>query len=240
MDSAVRESVKKYMPERLRRMVWKCRRKRQKVVMTAECREFLAAYRGHLDACIEKADAFLKDYEGASTTDMLKGAKPFMDELSRVQQSEDPALDLYLPCHTMIYTMCRKARPGTVVETGIQKGGSTHMVLRAMSKNEKGHLWSIDINDFYTYDDKKTSSIGPLVEQDLRGRWTAIRGDAQKVLGKGLEKKSGDVDVFVTGQGHTYEVQLHEGETAWRRIRDGGIFILDRPTGTTTDTLGSF
>lgn len=94
--------------------------------MTPEGREYITTYGKHLEACMKKADTFLKDYEGASMTDMLKGAKPFMDELSRRQQSEDPALDLYLPCHTMIYTICRKMRPEKVVETGVQKGGSTH------------------------------------------------------------------------------------------------------------------
>ena len=239
-DNAMKESVKKYIPERLRDMAWRRKMQKMETKMTPECREFLDAYTGHLKACIEKADTFLKDYEQGGMTDMLKGAKPFMDELSRLQQSEDPALDLYLPCHTMIYTICRKARPEKVVETGIQKGGSAYMVLKAMSKNEKGHLWSIDIHDYFVYNRKKTSSIGPLVEQDLKDRWTAVRGDAQKVLGKVLEKKSGDVDMFMAGQGHTYEVQLHEGETAWPRIRDGGIFILDRPDWNDDRYLGEF
>ena len=197
--------------------------------MTAEGRKYIDTYRGHLNACIEKADIFLKDYEGSSMEEMLKGAEPFMDELSRLQQSEDPALDLYMPAHTMIYLVCKKARSEKAVETGIQKGGSAYMTLKAMSKNERGHLWSIDIANFFRYKDKIISGIGPLVEQDMVDRWTVIRGDAQKVLGRVLEKDSGDVDLFMAGQGHSYEIQMHEGETAWKHIVRGGIFILDRP-----------
>ena len=225
----MRESIKKHIPKCLRDMAWRRRMQKMETKMTPECREFLDAYTGHLKVCVEKADTFLKDYEQAGMADMLRGAKPFMDELSRLQQSEDPSLDLYFPVHTMQYMICKKARPEKVAETGIQKGGSTYMILKAMSKNEKGHLWSIDIHDYFLYNRKKTSSIGPLVEEDLKDRWTTVRGDAQKVLGKVLEKKSGDVDVFMAGQGHTYAVQLHEGETAWPHIVKGGVFVLVRP-----------
>ena len=198
------------------------------VRMTPEASKFIAEYREWLGRCIAKADEYLAASEGRSVVDILKDSKGLMGELADLQaKSGRVDLDLYLPVHTMVYLICRKVRPQKVVETGVEKGGTSHMILQALDKNGSGRLWSIDIGSTFWYKGECVSRIGPLVEDRTKSRWKLVKGDAQEVL-KDVLGKTGDIDVFCAGQGHTYEVQKHEGGHGWPRLRSGGVFVLDR------------
>lgn len=198
------------------------------VKMTPEGRDFIAEYRSWLAQGIGKADDYLAAREGHDLVDVLRESAGLMNELAELQAERGRQdLDLYMPIHTMVYLICRKMRPSKVVETGVEKGGTCHMMLQALHKNDAGRLWSIDIGSHFRYREKFISKIGPLVEEHTKSRWNLVQGNAQEVLGKVLEK-TGEIDVFCAGQGHTYEVQSHEGGHAWPRIRSGGVFVLDR------------
>ena len=196
--------------------------------MTPEGRDFIAEYRGWLAQGISKADGHLAAREGCSLGEVLKESAGLMNELAEMQAKRGKQdLDLYMPIHTMMYLICRKMRPLKVVETGVEKGGTSHMILQALHRNDTGRLWSIDIGSHFRYRGNFISKIGPLVEKHTKSRWNLVRGNAQEVLGNVLEK-TGNIDVFCAGQGHTYEVQSHEGGHAWPRIKSGGVFVLDR------------
>ena len=199
-----------------------------KVKMTPEGRDFIAEYRAWLAQGISKADGYLAAREDYSLGDVLKESTGLMSELSDLQAKRGKQdLDLYMPIHTMVYLICRKMRPLKVVETGVEKGGTSYMMLQALHKNDAGRLWSIDIGSHFRYRERFISKIGPLVEDHTKSRWNLVQGNAQEVLGDVL-KETGDIDVFCAGQGHTYEVQSHEGGHAWQCIRSGGVFVLDR------------
>ena len=199
-----------------------------RVKMTQEGLDFIAEYREWLARGISKADDYLASREGCGLGDVLKQSKGLMNELAELQaKCGNRDLDLYMPIHTMVYLICRKMRPLKVVETGVEKGGTSHMILRALDKNDAGHLWSIDIGSHFKYRGKFISKIGPLVEDHTKSRWDLVQGNAQEVLENVLEE-SGNIDVFCAGQGHTYEVQNHEGGHAWPHIKSGGVFVLDR------------
>ena len=210
------------------------------VRMTPEASKFIAEYRAWLGRCIAKADEYLDANEGHSVVDTLKDSKGLMGELAELQAKSGRAdLDLYLPVHTMVYLICRKVRPDKVVETGVEKGGTSHMILQALDRNGSGRLWSIDIGSTFWYKGEPVSRIGPLVEDRTKVRWDLVKGDAQEVMGDVL-RKTGDIDVFCAGQGHTYEVQKHEGGTGWPRLRSGGVFVLDRADWNDNRYLGEF
>lgn len=210
------------------------------VKMTPEALKFIAEYREWLGRCIGRADDYLAAREGRGVVETLKDSGGFMDELAELQaKSGRGDLDLYLPVHTMVYLICRKLRPQKVVETGVEKGGTSHMILQALDRNGSGRLWSIDIGSAFQYKGRFVSSIGPLVEDRTKPRWNLIKGDAQEVMGDVLAE-TGDIDMFCAGQGHTYEVQKHEAGLAWPRLRGGGVFVLDRADWNDNRYLGEF
>lgn len=203
-------------------------RRAEGVKMTPEGRDFIAEYRAWLAQGIGKADDYLAARDGCSLVDVLRGSTGLMSELAELQARRGKQdLDLYMPIHTMVYLICKKMRPLKVIETGVEKGGTSHMILQALYKNDAGRLWSIDIGSHFRYGGSFISKIGPLVEEHTKPRWNLVQGNAQEVLGDVLGE-TGDIDVFCAGQGHTYEVQSHEGGCAWPRIRSGGVFVLDR------------
>ena len=200
--------------------------------MTPQAHEFITGYRKLLDDAICDADRFLENHADSDMVEFLKLSRQLMADMAAKQDREHKKeMDLYLPIHAMLYMLCKKARPTKIVETGVEKGGSTYMILKSFSAHSArtgGHLWSIDIGRYWPYKGKCVAPIGPLVTEDLKKWWSFVLGDAQNVLDSVLEK-TGKLDAFMALQGHTYKVQKHEGEAAWPHIKSGGIFVLDRP-----------
>lgn len=93
---------------------------------------------------------------------------------------------------------------------------------------------------FPRYNGKFVASIGSLIDDDLKSEWNFVCGNAQKILESSLKKKVGKVDLFIAGQGHTYEVQKHEGKYGWEYLKNGGIFVLDRPDWNDNKFLNEF
>jgi len=197
--------------------------------MTTEAQEFLSSYKMWLNTVIKEANLEYTHCKNLPIKEFLKEISSFINDISIKQEKEGKKeLDLYLPVHTMLYLLCKKIKPEKVVETGVEKGGSTYMILKALNENNTGKLWSIDIGKLFVYNRKFVAPIGPLVEDNLKSQWEFVCGNAQKILGSTF-KKVGKVDLFMAGQGHTYEVQNHEGEVGWKYLKSGGIFLLDRP-----------
>ncbi len=197
--------------------------------MTQEAHEFIIRYRQILDDAMLDADQFMEKHADSDMVEFLKSSKQFMDDMATMQDKNKKSRDLYLPIHTMLYMLCKKQKPSRIIETGVEKGGSTYAILKALNTvNINTYLYSIDIAENYTYKNEYVAKIGPLVTDHLKKRWKFVHGDAQKILGTVLEE-TGELDAFMALQGHTYEVQKHEGDTAWPHIKSGGIFVLDRP-----------
>ena len=198
--------------------------------MTQEAHEFITRYRQVLDDAMPDADQFMEKHADSDMVEFLKSSKQFMDDMATMQDKKnEKSMDLYLPIHTVLYMLCKKQKPSSIIETGVEKGGSTYAILKALDTiNINTYLYSIDIGKYYTYKNEYVAKIGSLVTDHLKKRWKFVHGDAQKILGTVLEK-TGELDTFMALQGHTYKVQKHEGETAWPHIKNGGLFVLDRP-----------
>ena len=120
----------------------------------------------------------------------------------------------------LLYTICRAIKPEIIIETGVASGLSSTVFLLALEKNQNGHLYSIDlppseklnltIGQHTTIPKNKT--VGWIVPDSLKKRWTLELGDSRKILPEILNKLK-KCDLFLHDSNHTYEHMTWEYET---------------------------
>lgn len=133
----------------------------------------------------------------------------------------------------ILYCIVRCLKPEKVVETGVFYGFSTYMILRALNRNDYGHLYSIDLPAYYDskyippkYRLPKNKQPGFIVPNSLKDRWELLIGKTKERL-PFLLKKLGSIDIFIHDSEHTYDNMMFEYETTSRYIRKGGILFSD-------------
>ncbi|MER3424423.1 MAG: hypothetical protein C4293_15605 [Nitrospiraceae bacterium] len=123
-----------------------------------------------------------------------------------------------MPMHAMIYyVLVRLMQPEIVVETGVCEGLSSRLLLRAMERNGRGVLHSIDLpNGNEELGPGKGRQInflpqgketGWMVPNHLRTRRRLYLGDAKELLPKVL-LEVGAIDMFIHDSLHSYEHML--------------------------------
>ena len=134
-------------------------------------------------------------------------------------------------------------QPDVVVETGVNNGASSLIILRAMQEVGRGRLFSIDLpfeaGDYQevTIDgvhtpDAAWSTVpegkkpGWLVPEELRLRWTLYLGDSRDFL-PGVLSGAKEIDMFLHDSEHTFDHMTWEFETAWPYIKSGGVLACD-------------
>jgi cephalosporin hydroxylase len=127
-----------------------------------------------------------------------------------------------------LYAIVRSLTPQVIVETGVASGLSSAFILHALSRNQHGHLYSIDLPPYtIKYEDTEFVSVprglevGWAVKEEDRRRWALIFGNSLNELPK-LCKKLGKLDIFIHDSRHTYSVMLNEYKTAWPYLEVGG------------------
>jgi len=137
-----------------------------------------------------------------------------------------------------LYAMIRTVKPDRTIETGTANGYSTSFILKALEKNDRGILYTIDYpevegkeyppDDFYKEKGgaviPKGRQSGWLVPDALRERCKLFIGRSQDILPQ-LFKTVGEIDIFFHDSEHTYKAMLFEFETAWPYLRPGGILL---------------
>ena len=121
----------------------------------------------------------------------------------------------------IVWCAVRHLRPERVIETGVARGITSRMILRALERNGDGHLWSIDLPFLRTswYDETAAAVPDP-----LRSRWTYVRGSSRRRL-PGLLAELGQIDLFVHDSAHTEANMRFEFRTAWNALRPGGVLV---------------
>jgi Methyltransferase domain len=114
-------------------------------------------------------------------------------------------------------------RPGHVVETGVERGYSSAVVLQALEQAGAGTLHSIDLP---RADLAPGAQIGAAVPAPLRHRWDLRLGPSRQVLPPLLDELPA-VDVFLHDADHARAAQLEEFRSVWPRLRSGGVLIAD-------------
>lgn len=137
-----------------------------------------------------------------------------------------------------IYVLVRMLKPEKAIETGTANGYSTSFILKAMERNKKGTLYSIDFpeiegeiyspHDFYKEKGgaviPKNKTSGWLVPDNLRGRLKLFIGKSQNILHELLPELK-QIDLFFHDSEHTYDAMIYEFEKAWQYLRKKGILL---------------
>lgn len=123
-----------------------------------------------------------------------------------------------------LYALVRGLRPSVVLETGVEIGATSALILTALEKNQKGKLYSLDISP--TLPGRGGLPTGYVVPAPLRSRWKLEIVDAKA----GLPRICGDlgrIDLFYHDSDHSYEHMLFEFRTVWPFLREDGVLIAD-------------
>ncbi|HZY71115.1 MAG TPA: class I SAM-dependent methyltransferase [Thermoplasmata archaeon] len=132
----------------------------------------------------------------------------------------------------LLYLIVRSERPYWVVETGVSTGYSARFILEAMARNNAGHLDSVGIDRFaagvHSSDlpaGLRGRSVGWLVPDRLRSRWSLHIGTSEETLPAVLAQHAGTLDGFLHDSLHQYPVMRREYELGSAAMRPGGLLM---------------
>lgn len=124
----------------------------------------------------------------------------------------------------ILYWICKISKPNIVMETGVNKGYSTALILHALAENRHGILYSIDLPP------PSFASLGfesgVVVPNELKDRWELLIGKSQEIQPVLLSRVQ-EIDIFIHDSEHTYENMMFEWSTVWPHITHGGLLISD-------------
>jgi hypothetical protein len=123
-----------------------------------------------------------------------------------------------------IWCTVRHVKPEVVIETGVAHGVSSRIILEGFSRNDTGHLWSIDLP--HPLDHSLHAQTGAAVTDSCRPRWTYLEGESRRRLPP-LVKEVGRLQLFVHDSLHTAENTLFEMEQAASIMSPGGVMLID-------------
>ena len=128
-------------------------------------------------------------------------------------------------------SLCRAAwcvamhtRPEVVIETGVAHGVTSRVLLEALSQNDFGHLWSIDLP--FPFDHRLHAETGAAVTDACRPRWSYLEGSSKQRMPP-LVAEVGHVEMFIHDSLHTAENTMFEMEQAASAMRKGGVMLVD-------------
>ena len=140
------------------------------------------------------------------------------------RQTYDKYSDAELSMARAAWCTVPHQRPSVVVETGVARGVTSRIVLEALNRNERGHLWSIDLP--HPLDKDLHGQIGAAVPSSHRTRWSYIEGSSRRRLPSVLRSLA-QVEVFIHDSLHTARNTRFEMEQTLRVLAPGGIMIVD-------------
>ncbi|MGH3277617.1 MAG: class I SAM-dependent methyltransferase [Trebonia sp.] len=123
-----------------------------------------------------------------------------------------------------IWCVARHIKPAVVIETGVAHGISSRITLEALSRNDRGHLWSIDLP--HPLNHKLHEQTGMAVTDSCRPRWTYLEGESRKLLPR-LATEVKSVELFIHDSLHTAKNALFEMEQAASVMPPGGVMLVD-------------
>ena len=115
-------------------------------------------------------------------------------------------------------------RPEIVIETGVAHGVTSRIVLEALGRRDRGHLWSIDLP--YALDHGLRTQTGAAVPDECRARWSYLEGSSRQRLPP-LVKEVGHVETFIHDSLHTARNTVFELDQAASVMSPGGVMIVD-------------
>jgi len=129
----------------------------------------------------------------------------------------------------LLYLLVRFSRPEVVVETGVASGFSSSFILKALDRNAKGILHSIDLHCRAGVMVPLGKELGWVVPNEIRYRWNLNLGESTKVLPK-LLGELGSIDMFFHDSRHMYKTMMSEYEIVWPYLKNEGLLLSDDAT----------
>ena len=115
-------------------------------------------------------------------------------------------------------------QPEVVIETGVARGVTSRIVLEALGRSGRGHLWSIDLP--YALDHRLQAQTGAAVPDACRARWSYLEGSSRQRLPP-LVKEVGHVETFIHDSLHTARNTVFELDQVASVMSQGGVMIVD-------------
>jgi hypothetical protein len=122
-----------------------------------------------------------------------------------------------------LWCLTRHLRPNQVVETGVAHGVTSRVILEALERNGRGHLWSIDLPPVERV---WQQHVGIAVGDRYADRWSYLEGTSRRRLPK-LLAQLGEIDLFVHDSLHSERNVRFELDRAWAALRPGGALVVD-------------
>jgi len=171
-----------------------------------------------------------------------EGERALFRHLERMHRLEGRRSYVEIDAPLELYALVRILRPTHVVEVGVSSGVSSAYLLRAMDRNERGTLHSVDLpktairtrtgelsrNASWSIPPGRSS--GWAVPFRLRRRWDLRLGDKKEVLPL-LGRELPTVGLFVYDVPHTETQAARDFAAVGRRMRAGAVAIADHGPG---------
>lgn len=129
----------------------------------------------------------------------------------------------------LLYLLTRTMCPEIVLETGVARGISSSFILKGLDQNNRGKLYSIDLHCREGVAVPADKKLGWAIPEALKGKWTLILGESNKVLPK-LLREIGNIDIFFHDSRHTYQTMMSEYNIIWPYLKVGGLLLSDDAT----------
>lgn len=124
----------------------------------------------------------------------------------------------------LLYDCVRLLKVRNVLETGVAYGWSSLAILKALSQNGLGRLFSVDM----PYPRKKNEKdVGIVVPQYLRKNWTLIRKPDNPGILSALNKAGGGIDLCHYDSDKSWWGRHYAYPILWKSLNEGGLFISD-------------
>ena len=124
----------------------------------------------------------------------------------------------------LLYDCVRLINAHNVIETGVAYGWSSLAILKALSENNSGRLFSVDM----PYPRKKNElDVGIVVPQNLRKNWTLIRRPDNPGINIALGKAGTKIDLCHYDSDKSWWGRNYAYPILWNSLNFNGLFISD-------------
>ncbi len=124
----------------------------------------------------------------------------------------------------LLYDCVRLLKVNNVIETGVAYGWSSLAILKALSQNGFGKLYSVDM----PYPRKKNENdVGIVVPKNLRKNWILIRKPDNPGIISALNKAGGEIDLCHYDSDKSWWGRYYAYPILWKSLKSKGLFISD-------------
>ena len=124
----------------------------------------------------------------------------------------------------LLYDCVRLLKAKNVIETGVAYGWSSLAILKALSLNGLGKLYSVDM----PYPGKKNENdVGIVVPQNLRKNWILIRKPDRPGIIKAISQAGGQIDLCHYDSDKSWWGRHYAYAILWKSLKSKGLFISD-------------